>query len=73
MKAKGKLSHIYDQVGLVDETMEISEQKLTLSAIDGIEGEYYKLETDKTGWSFSEPEQLMDLIDHLIKQSARLG
>jgi hypothetical protein len=62
---------LYDQVGLVGTDYAVEDQYLRLSSVDGVDGVFYILET-KGGWSFSEPEDILKLIESFIKISEGL-
>jgi hypothetical protein len=71
MNSRQENSMLFDQVGLTGMDYLTEDQYLRLTAIDGINGTYYQIET-KGAWSFSEPDDITKLIERFIKISEGL-
>jgi len=56
---------------LKDDAGNLENQILTLSAIEGYQGLFFKLQTpiEGVGWSFSEVEELTDMIKSFIRDA----
>jgi hypothetical protein len=71
MSSRQENSMLFDQIGLTGMEYETEDQYLRLTAIDGINGLYYQIET-KGSWSFSEPDDITKLIERFVKISEGL-
>lgn len=49
----------------------IGDQVLTLEAVDGGGGKFFRLTTDITGWSFSTIDELVTVLNH-FKEKAEI-
>lgn len=65
-------SFIFDQVGLTSDGITTENQYLKLTAIDGELGVFYQLDTKGGQWSFSEEEDITDMLKKFISTSEGL-